>query len=175
MYQHLFDPIPGVHFFAKDLDGKLMFANKGLVQRYQMSDDSACIGRTDFDLNPESMAQSYVNDDKRILSCEVNRVERIELWWDSQGMADWFLVTKLPLPDKRGKAQGVMGLLRRPDDAERRPPTFETVARAVEIMGPDHAQPLRMDDAAVTCGKLRRIDWVLEGLQRPGLSGFLIS
>ena len=63
----------------------------------------------------------------------VEVIERIELWWDSQGIPDWFLVTKLPLFDKRRRVQGVMGTLRRPDEAERRLPVFQTVAQAVEI------------------------------------------
>ena len=169
MFQRLFDHIPGVYFFAKDGEGNLMFANEGLLRRYQMPDDSEFIGQTDFDLNPDSMAQAYVDDDKRILSGEAKRVERIELWWDSQGMPDWFLVTKLPLVDKRGRIQGVMGLLRRPDDAERKLPVFQTVARAVEIIRGDFAQPLKMDEVAIACGQS------LRQLQRHFQSAFGIS
>ena len=97
LFHRLFDHVPGVHFFAKDKDGRLMFASRGLLDRYQMTDDSEFMGRTDFDLNPETMAQAYVDDDKRVLNWSMPMVERIELWWDSQGMPDWFLVTKLPL------------------------------------------------------------------------------
>ena len=48
--------IPGVYFFAKNKSGHLMFASQGLLQRYQMRDDSEFIGRTDFDINPDTMA-----------------------------------------------------------------------------------------------------------------------
>ncbi len=35
LFQRLFDHIPGLYFFAKDRSGNLMFASKGLLQRYQ--------------------------------------------------------------------------------------------------------------------------------------------
>lgn len=156
LFHRLFDHLPGVHFFAKNRDGHLMFASRGLLRRYGMSDDSEFIGRTDFDINPETMAQAYVADDRPILAGKVAIIERIELWWDSQGMPDWFLVTKLPLMDKRGRVQGVMGTLRRPDEAERRLPVFQTVAQAVEIIRRDYAKPLKMEDIAKSCGQSLR-------------------
>jgi len=153
LFHRLFDHVPGVHFFAKNQEGRLMFASRGLLDRYQMRDDSEIIGRTDFDLNPETMAQAYVDDDKRILSGKTAMVERIELWWDQQGMPDWFLVTKLAVRDKRGRIQGVMGVLRRPDETERRLPVFQTVAQAVEIIRKDFARALRIEDVAKSCGQ----------------------
>jgi AraC-like DNA-binding protein len=155
-FPRLFDHIPGVYFFAKDKDGHLMFASDGLLQRYQMPDDSEFIGLTDFDLNPGSMAKAYVDDDRQLLQGRTRLVERIELWWDRQGMPDWFLVTKLPLLDRRQRVQGVMGLLRRPDAAERQLPVFQTVASAVEIMRRDYAQPLLIEDVARQCGQSLR-------------------
>ena len=153
MFQRLFDHIPGVYFFAKNRDGHLMFASAGLRQRYSMQDETEILGMTDFDLNPGSMAQAYVDDDKRILAGKSGIVERIELWWDRQGMPDWFLVTKLPLRDRRGRIQGVMGLLRRPDESERRLPVFQTVAQAVEIIRRDFARHLLIEDLAKACGQ----------------------
>jgi AraC-like DNA-binding protein len=153
LFQRLFDHLPGVYFFAKNRDGHLMFASQGLLQRYQMHDDSEFIGRTDFDINPDTMAQAYVDDDKRLLAGQARIIERIELWWDRQGMPDWFLVTKLPLYDRRGRVQGVMGTLRRPDEAERRLPVFQTVAQAVEIIRRDFSKPLKIEDIARSCGQ----------------------
>lgn len=153
LFHRLFDHVPGVHFFAKNRDGRLMFASRGLMNRYQMRDDSEIIGRTDFDLNPETMAEAYVNDDREIITGRARMVERIELWWDQQGMPDWFLVTKLPVRDKSGQIQGVMGVLRRPEEEERRLPVFQTVAQAVEMIRRDFARPLRIEDVAKACGQ----------------------
>lgn len=169
LFQRLFDHIPGLYFFAKDREGHLMFASKGLLQRYQMDDDSEFIGRTDFDINPATMAQAYVDDDKRILAGKADLIERIELWWDSQGIPDWFLVTKLPLYDQRHRVQGVMGTLRRPQEAERQLPVFQTVAKAVEIIRKDYASALKIEEVARACGQS------LRQLQRRFQSAFGIT
>lgn len=169
LFHRLFDHLPGVYFFAKDSAGHLMFASEGLMRRYQMSDESEIIGRTDFDLNPDTMAQAYVDDDKRILAGEAVLIERIELWWDSQGLPDWFVVTKLPLLDKRRRVVGVMGTLRRPDESERSLPIFQTVAQAVEILRRDFAEPVVIEEVARACGQSVR------QLQRRFQSAFGIS
>ncbi|HCN79253.1 MAG TPA: AraC family transcriptional regulator [Verrucomicrobiales bacterium] len=155
-FQALFDHIPAVFFFAKDREGHLMFASKGLLGRYQMRDDSEFIGRTDFDLNPGSMAQAYVEDDAKLLRGRAPAIERMELWWDRQGMPDWYLVTKLPLRDRRGRVQGIMGILRRADEHDRRLPVFQTVSRAVEIIRRDFARPITIGEVAGICGESLR-------------------
>ncbi len=152
----LFDHIPGVFFFAKDREGRLMFASEGLRQRYSMADESEILGMTDFDLNPGSMAQSYVDDDKQLESGQAKVVERLELWWDRQGMPDWFVVTKLPLRDCRGGFQGVMGVLRRPDESERQLPVFQAVAKAVEFIRRNYAKPVSLMEVARACGQSLR-------------------
>jgi AraC-like DNA-binding protein len=149
----LFDHLPGLHFFAKDRDGHLMYASRGLRERYAMDRETEILGMTDFDLNPDSMAKSYVEDDRKLLSGTVERIERVELWWDSQGMPDWFLVTKVPLRGRGGTIAGVMGLLRRPGDADRDLPVFQAVAKAVEIVRREFAEPITIDKVARRCGQ----------------------
>ncbi|MDB6140843.1 MAG: AraC family transcriptional regulator [Verrucomicrobiaceae bacterium] len=152
----LFDHIPGVYFFAKNREGRLMFASEGLRQRYSMPDESEILGMTDFDLNPGTMAQAYVDDDQQLLTGEKSIIERLELWWDRQGMPDWFVVTKLPLRDQRQQLQGVMGVLRRPDEAERQLPVFQAVAKAVETLRRDYAKPVSITEVAKSCGQSLR-------------------
>ena len=155
-FHRLFDHIPGLHFFAKNREGHLMFASRGLRERYSMRDESEILGMTDFDLNPDLMARAYVDDDGQLLSGEREVIERLELWWDSQGMPDWFMVTKLPIRNRSGEVFGVMGLLRRPDQSDRELPVFQTVARAVEIIRRDFAKPIVIEEISRTCGQSLR-------------------
>ncbi|RFC44092.1 MAG: hypothetical protein DVB28_001201 [Verrucomicrobia bacterium] len=152
----LFDHIPGVAFFAKDREGHLLFASKALLARYGMPDDSGILGFKDHDINPRSMADAYVEDDLKLVSGEVNLVERVELWWDLQGLPDWYLVTKIPLFAVDGSCAGVAGILRAPAESERRLPLFQTVAKAVEVIRRDYAKPLRIECVAEACGESLR-------------------
>lgn len=45
----LFDHIPGVYFFAKNKEGRLMFASEGLRNHYAMTHETEILGMTDFD------------------------------------------------------------------------------------------------------------------------------
>lgn len=152
----MFDHVPGICFFAKDRAGRTMFASRAVLERYHMSDEDEILGITDFELNPGPMAEAYVRDDERLLNGDVKQVERIELWFDRLGLPDWYLVTKLPLPDKQGRPQGVMGILRRAGEQEMRLPLFQTVSKAVTVIRRDYAQPLVIADIAAACGESLR-------------------
>ena len=152
----LFDHIPGVAFFAKDREGHLLYASRALLARYGMADEGGILGFKDHDINPKSMADSYVEDDARLHSGEVKVVERMELWWDLQGLPDWYLVTKIALHSRDGACAGVAGILRPPADAERSLPVFQTVAKAVEVIRRDYANALRIEAVAEACGQSLR-------------------
>lgn len=148
----MFDHLPGVCFFAKDRNGRTMFASRGILERYGMSDERDMLGLTDFDINPGPMAEAYVRDDRLLLDGKLAKVERIELWFDGLGMPDWFVVTKLPLFDGKGRVQGVMGVLRRAGEQESQLPLFQTVSKAVAIIRRDFGLPLVVGEIAATCG-----------------------
>lgn len=168
-FHRIFDYIPGVNFFAKDHLGRTMFASSGILQRYQMQDEKEMLGLTDFDINPHSMAENYVRDDQRLLSGKVKHIERLELWFDRQGLPDWFVVTKLPLLDTRQHPIGTMGVLRRAAEHEMKLPLMQTVSRAVDVIRRDYAKNVSLKAVAESCGL------TLRNLQRRFQTAFGIS
>jgi AraC-like DNA-binding protein len=168
-FHRIFDYIPGVNFFVKDSEGRTMFASSGILQRYQMRDEKEMLGLTDFDINPDSMAENYVRDDQRLLSGEVKHIERLELWFDRQGLPDWFFVTKLPLLGTRQRPIGIMGVLRRAAEHERKLPLMQTVSSAVTAIRNDYAKTVSLKAVAESCGL------TLRNLQRRFQTAFGIS
>ena len=156
LFQKLFDHLPGVFFFAKDGAGRTMFASRGILERYRMHDESEMLGLTDFDINPGSMAEGYMRDDQSLLTGKAKRIERLELWFDRQGMPDWYVVTKLPLFDRRGRTAGVMGVLRGAEECEMHLPVYQTVAQAVKTIRRDFARPILIAQVARQCGQSLR-------------------
>ncbi len=169
LFHRIFDYIPGVNFFAKDQQGRTMFASSGILQRYQMHDEKEMLGLTDFDINPHSMAENYVRDDQRLLAGKVKHIERLELWFDRQGLPDWFVVTKLPLLDTRQRPIGIMGVLRRAAEHEMKLPLMQTVSRAVDTIRRDYAKNVSLKVVAESCGL------TLRNLQRRFQTAFGIS
>lgn len=148
----LFDHLPGVCFYCKDLEGRFMLVNRNFMQHYQMRHESEILGFTDFDVAPLHMASGYVRDDARLLSGKSRLVERVELWFDKQGVPDWFLVTKLPLRNAEGHICGTAGVVRRAAEHEMQLPTIQNVAHAIEIIRRDFAGPILLSEVARACG-----------------------
>ena len=151
-FHRIFDYLPDLTFFAKDARGRLMVASRRIYELYGLSDDHDLIGLTDYDLNPRSMARAYTGDDDRLLSGAVRVIERLELWFDRQGLPDWAHVTKLPLKDSRGRIVGVMGVLRPPDARERQFPAFNVLSQAVLRLRRDFGGRLTIAALAGECG-----------------------
>jgi AraC-like DNA-binding protein len=151
-FHALFDHLPGVCFYCKDLQGRFMLVGRSFLQHYQLRHEREILGLTDFDVAPHHMASGYVRDDARLLSGEVRCVERVELWFDLQGTPDWFLVSKLALRDGEGQICGTAGVVRRAAEHEMQLPIIQNVARAVEIIRRDFAGPLVLSEVARKCG-----------------------
>ena len=65
-FQLLFDHLPGVLFFAKDLDGRLLAANRALLDLYGYQNEEDFWGVTDFELLPRSLAEKFRQDDLHV-------------------------------------------------------------------------------------------------------------
>ena len=169
LFHRIFDEIPGYYFFAKDRKGRTMVTSQSVLDRYQMENEDEMLGFTDYDINPRSMAEGYAQDDERLLNGEVDRIEHMELWFDKQGMPDWYIVTKLPVLNRRRRPIGVMGILRRAEEQERKLPVLESVAKAVMIIRKEFPRSVSMLDVADSCGQS------LRSLQRRFNEAFGIS
>lgn len=133
-FHALFDHLPGLHFFAKNERGEIMFLSRSIRERYALRDDASAVGLTDFDINPHGMAESYVSDDARIHATGEPMTGRVELWWDAQGVPNWYVVTKLPIWSRRGRIIGVMGVLQEYEGHARFHAPWREIAASVRYM-----------------------------------------
>lgn len=109
----MFDHLPDVFIFVKDAAGRFMTANRAFCRRYGLQTEVDLIGERDEKFVPGEIAEAYREDDRRVMRSGQPITGRLELFYDEQHQLDWFLTTKLPLHDRRGKVIGVMGMARR--------------------------------------------------------------
>lgn len=109
LFYQLFDHLPGVSFFAKNADFEIVCANLAFVERLGFHSESEIIGKTDFDLFPRQLAENFRRDDIFVLESGEARLHIVELFFNQQGIPDWYLTNKLPVFDKKKKVIGVMG------------------------------------------------------------------
>ena len=144
----LFDRIPGVSFFAKDRQFRFMAANRHFMERFGLADETELVGKTDFDLFPARLAEAFRRDDEAIFASGEPKWHIVELFFNQQGLPDWFVTDKMPILDRRGKVMGVMGIVRHYGTAPEDVPAQQQIARAVEHIRKNFRQRITVETLA---------------------------
>jgi AraC-like DNA-binding protein len=159
LFHRLFDFLPGLHFFAKNVQGECMFASAAVVGLYGFEKEEEIVGLTDFDLAPAQMAKAYVKDDATIMKTGRPLVNRVELWFDQARVPDWYVVTKLPIRDHHGKIIGIMGFLQSYEARAKLLGPFGGISKAVDHIRTHYSGKIGIDDLAhVACLSPRQVE-----------------
>ena len=108
----LFDHLPHVYFFVKDAQGRFIRVNRAFLKLVNMNEEQDVIGASDRDFFPQSLAESYARDDRKVIRTNEAIVDKAELVQNSDGSTDWFCTTKLPVLDRDRRVIGVCGVTR---------------------------------------------------------------
>ena len=108
-FYRLFDHLPDVAFFLKDSNFRIMGASRLFYERFGFQKESQIIGKDDFELFPVRLAETFRKDDKAVMEEGEPRLNLVELFFNRQGIPDWFVTNKLPLRDSAGRVIGIMG------------------------------------------------------------------
>jgi len=130
-FNALFEHLPGVSFFAKDLQSRLMAANRHFFERFGFENEQALLGKNDFDLFPVRLAENFRQDDQEVMKSGVPKLNIVELFFNRQGIPDWFITHKLPVFDRNGRVIGVMGTTRSYTEAKEVLQPYLAIDRAV--------------------------------------------
>lgn len=105
----LFDAFPGVAFFAKDRGFRLVAANRVFWERLGCRSEADLIGKDDYALFPPRLAENFRRDDEEVLATRRPKLKIIELFFNRQGLPDWFLTNKYPVFAPDGSPAGIIG------------------------------------------------------------------
>lgn len=127
----LFDAMPDVVFFVKDLQGRYVVVNQTLVNRCGLKEKSQLIGRTADEVFPASLAISYQEQDQLVLQQAFDVKDQLELHLYPDRDPGWCLTNKIPLYDKNRKVIGLSGTSRDLGMPDQRHPVYHRIAAAV--------------------------------------------
>ena len=111
-FYQLFDHLPGISFFAKNSRFQIVCANRHFVESLGYKEENELIGKEDFDIFPQRLAENFRRDDEEVLKTGQARLNIVELFFNPQGIPDWFITNKMPLRDKAGRIVGTFGISR---------------------------------------------------------------
>ena len=148
----LFNHLPGVLFFAKDREGRLLAANRGLLDLYGYAREEDFWGVTDFELLPRSLAEKFREDDRKVVRTGVPMLEIVELCISRQGIPAWFLTTKIPIRSRDGEVIGVMGTIQDYEKQRELLPADSDISAALRHIGAHFRGEIQIPLLAEKCG-----------------------
>jgi PAS domain S-box-containing protein len=104
--------------FIKDKEYRKTVVNRLHLQhlaeesnRPELESESAILGKTDFDIYPKELAEEYFLDDQKVIRYGETILDREEPRVGPDGKKSWISVSKIPLRDKSGELNGLLGII----------------------------------------------------------------
>lgn len=151
-FYHLFDYLPGISFFVKDRDFRLIAANRSFLERLGAKDEQSILGKNDFELFPTRLAEAFRVDDQEVIKTGAPKLRIVELFINPQGMPDWYMTNKLPVFDSTGQVMGVMGTVEDYHEVQESQEPFEVISKAVRFIRENYRSQIQVKELAKTCG-----------------------
>lgn len=146
----LFDALPDVVFFIKDLDGRYARVNRTLVRRLGLRRPDEVAGKHPMELFPAPLGESYSLQDRGVLAG--HRLENhLEVHLFPDHAPGWCLTHKFPLR-RHGVVVGLIGISRdlgRPDE---RHPIYDRIKRVTEHLDRHYAEAISVRKLAELAG-----------------------
>ena len=155
-FAELFDHIAGCSFFVKNADGEIMKANRAFYERFGYTSESEIIGKTDVELFPAGLADHFRRDDLRVMESDEPLLGIIELFFNRQGLPDWYLTNKMPVHGAGGGVIGVMGTVRSYAGQAMAIQPFVQIESAVEHIRNNFREKISVNRRAQRAGLSRR-------------------
>lgn len=144
----LFDVMPDVVFFVKDLEGRYVVVNQTLASRCGYRAKAELIGRSASNVFPAPLATSYDEQDQFVLNTGRDLHQQLELRLYPSGEANWCVTHKIPLRDKLNKVIGLTGISRDLTMPDQRHPVYHSIATAVRHLHSNYAQEIQVTHLA---------------------------
>lgn len=142
----LFDALPDVVFFVKDMQGRYVVLNQTLATRCGHKDKAALLGRTAREVFPAALASTYDEQDQLVLRGEQEFHDQLELHLYPDHDPGWCLTKKIPLRDAGKNIIGLTGISRDLAMPDQRHPVYHKVAAAVRHLHTHYDQNIQMAD-----------------------------
>jgi len=146
----LFDALPDVVFFVKDLEGRYVVVNQTLARRCGVKDKAALLGRTALEAFAQPFGSRFLAQDRTVLDGLAEIEDQLELHLYPNRDPGWCLTQKRPLRNKAGRIVGLCGVSRDLAMADHKNPAYHKVAEAVRVIHEQFDGPLALPELART-------------------------
>lgn len=108
----LIDHLPDF-IYVKDTQSQYLLANRAVEQSLNITAPGELLGKTDFDLFPQDLAEQFYKSEQTIFQSSQALINQEELIREQQtGTPMWLSTTKVPFRDRQGNVLGIVGINR---------------------------------------------------------------
>lgn len=144
----LFDFLPEIYFFAKDLEGRFVMANQAVVSALGLNSISEMIGSTDYDFFQTGLADKYREEDLRVIQTGKPLLDQVWLVPNQNNELRWYLSSKRPLLSTEGEIIGIAGVMRDFDTAGAVLEPYETLSRVITYIQANYSEKIEISTLA---------------------------
>jgi AraC-like DNA-binding protein len=151
-FQQLFEHLPGIHFFVKDRQSRMVCASEPFWKHLGATSELDIVGRLDDDFFPQHAADHFKRDDEWVMTTGQSLIGRVELWYNEQRVLDWFVTNKHPVRNRDNVVIGVMGIVRSYEGQRRTMQPLSLIHSTVDYIRAHHQEKLTIEDLAERAG-----------------------
>ena len=151
-FQQLFEHLPGVYFFVKDRQSRMVCGSQPFWEHLGAKSEAEIIGKTDDEFFPLHAADHFRRDDQLVMTTGQPLIGRVELWYNEQQVLDWFVTNKLPVRDTHGEIIGVMGTVRSYEGQRRTMQPMSEIDSTVNYIREHHRERFTVEKLAAQAG-----------------------
>lgn len=144
----LFENLPELSFFVKDLEGRHVLGNQSMVRILGKREPKEILGHTDYEFFPRYMADRFRHDDLEVMRTGERIIHRIEPITSEDGTIRWYATNKVPVYGRDGKVIGVAGITQHLNRAPIPSPEYMEFSQVVEHIHKNYSQSISIEDLA---------------------------
>ncbi len=144
LFQHLSD----ICYFVKDQTGRFVMANEALVLLLGYTRETDVLGKTDFELVPRYLADTYFKDDQQVLFYGKEVVNKVELVTHNNLSVYWYTTTKVPIYSHSGEIIGLEGVTREFKAASSALGPYPELFKVIDFVEESYAEKITVADMA---------------------------
>jgi PAS domain S-box-containing protein len=148
-FTSLFEELPNILFFAKDVQGMIVSVNKLFAQHCGFESEEQLIGLCDNDIFAPELAEQYKQDDLALIKHGQAKKNIVELFPNYLGDPNWFLTSKIPLFDANNNIIGLCGTCQSLDDSSHFIRPYLALSDALEYIKQNYHTKILIEDLAV--------------------------
>lgn len=144
----LFDVIPGVYMYIKDVDSRFVRANRVVCDVVGARHPDDLIGHTDFDFFPPAIAAQYVAEDQRVITSGEALSDQVWMVPGKNGVPRLYLCSKIPLHNRKEKVVGIAGLKRPYEYSADDSAGYSRLVNVITFVTENYAREIEVADMA---------------------------